>query len=466
MAVLAFAACSDNGGGGGQDLSVPLDGGGDAGVACGVSGTQCTAGTQCCSGVCDPGMHLCTIAMCGAPGAACTKSPDCCGGQCIGNLCSATACISDNLACTSAAQCCSNLCNGTCTPLNTTCKTAGNACTGDGECCGHSCINSQCAAPSQISYCTQVGDICFKGADCCTSVCTIAAGASVGTCSAISSTCSVDGTTCSGCTGCCSSLCAPFGGSGSHICQPASGCHVKGDLCQKNSDCCGGDPTVIGNIPGAGLVVCTPDPAHPGVGICSDPVASNCPSGQSCGNSCVPEGDTCHFKNNGGCSVNSVRNDCCACISGKDCCQLDHAGIPRCNAIATCVPTGGACADANDCCNLAPCVPDSMGHLHCGSMCVPAGGVCTTTADCCTGVTCIVPPGQLQGTCTVVNPPPPPVDGGTPSTDMAQGTCALYNQACSAAVPCCSGVTCRAPFPGSAPCAAGEMDCSCYELIP
>ncbi len=470
LAAVLYGCGSDNNNGNGNDLSVPDSGVGDGGsdgmMSCGAGGASCTTAAQCCSGMCDPTMHICSLAMCGAAGAPCSSASDCCGLQCTAGYCAASMCVADGQNCTSNGACCSNICgtNGTCTPLNNTCKTAGNPCpNGDGDCCNHLCINGQCAAPSQVSYCTQVGDICAHDSDCCTDVCKLAAGATVGTCQAVTSGCAVDGTTCAGCTGCCSSLCAPFGSSGSSICQPASGCHVQGDLCTKDSDCCGGDATVIGTIPGAGLVKCVPDPTHPGIGTCSNPVASNCPPGQSCGNSCVPEGDVCHFLGNGGCSSNSTRNDCCACINGKDCCKLDPAGIPRCNSISTCVPAGGACADSADCCNNEPCVPDSMGHLHCGMMCIPMGGICTTTADCCTGFTCVVPPGMLQGTCD--NLPPPPTDGGTPNPD--QGACALEFQACSSTTPCCNGITCRGPIgSGSQPCGATEKDCTCYEPIP
>ena len=31
--------------------------------------------------------------------------------------------------------------------------------------------------------------------------------------------------------GCCSRACAPWGPTGALVCQPASGCHVNGDLC-------------------------------------------------------------------------------------------------------------------------------------------------------------------------------------------------------------------------------------------
>jgi hypothetical protein len=376
------------------------------------------------------------------------------------------------------------------------CKTAGNACASNADCCNGTCVTiatdggtptGQCAAPSQVSYCVQVGDICTHDSDCCTGVCTLGVGLTVGTCTAINTSCAVDGTACNGCSGCCSSFCAPFGTSGSKICQPASGCHVTGDLCHQNSDCCGGDPTQIGVIPGAGLIVCTPDANHPQIGVCSTPDPNNCPNGHTCGSACVPEGDICHYLGNGGCSSNSIRNDCCQATGNKGQCKLDKLGIPRCYGLTACVPMGGACASSADCCNGIPCVPDANGHLICANTtCVPAGGVCTTTSDCCTGLPCIVPTGSLQGTCGIPNVTPPdmgtPMDltgapvpdltgaplpdlSGAPPPDMAAPQCALYGQSCSTTVPCCGLTTCLAPYPTSTPCAAGETDCTCYTPI-
>ena len=43
--------------------------------------------------------------------------------------------------------------------------------------------------------------------------------------------------TCGG--ACCSRSCAPWGATGVLICQPASGCHLVGDLCTSDDECCG-----------------------------------------------------------------------------------------------------------------------------------------------------------------------------------------------------------------------------------
>jgi len=467
--------CSDNGTGGDMDNSdlsgtvIASDGG------CTASGQACAGASECCSGVCSN--NICLASVCGGSAAQCKIATDCCNLNCQGGTCSTQQCVSDGQPCTAGgAACCSTSCvNGTCQALNTQCKTAGNSCGGDGECCSMKCLGGQCAAPSSVSYCTQAGDICFHPNECCTGLCNIAAGATAGTCTAIGGGCAVDGTSCNGCSGCCSSFCAPYGTSASKICQPASGCHVTGDLCLKDSDCCGGDPTQIGTIPGGGLIKCVPVPGNPTIGTCSAPNPSNCPSGQSCGNACVPEGDVCHYKGNGGCSSNAIRDDCCGAPGNKGMCQLDKLGIPRCYGLTACVMAGGACASSADCCNNAPCLPDAMGHLHCGSMCVAQGGVCTTTSDCCTGLQCTVPPGSLQGTCTIPNAPtdgsaPPDLAGvdlaGQPPPDLSTPPlmCALYGQTCSTTVSCCanSGMCLRPYLAGSVPCAAGNTDCTCY----
>ena len=492
---------------------------------CKVTGTTCAANAECCTGTCTNGM--CAIA-CFSDGDACKVATDCCSLSCTNGKC-APACVSDNQPCTvGGTACCSTQCvvatgdggsatQGKCKPLNPTCATAGNACTvitppppvPDAglkldvgprpeagtvpiiTCCSGQCIAGKCAAPSQVSFCTQVGDICFKDSECCTGACAgITATKPAGTCAAITgSNCLVDGITCAGCNGCCSSFCAPFGMSGPNVCQPASGCHVEGDLCHKDTDCCGGDPAQIGKIPGAGLVKCEPDPTYPQIGRCSKPNASNCPPGLNCGNSCVPEGAACHYKGNGGCPSNSTRNDCCAAPGNSGMCKLDKLGIPRCYGLGACVPAGGDCASSADCCNNLPCVPDAAGHLKCGAApCVPQGGVCTTTADCCAGMPCIVPPGSLAGIC---GPPPPPPPGDGPlktdgpkppdlgplpdgykvpdkaiPPDQKLPTCALYGQGCSTTMPCCPNQgDCRRPYPTATLCTAGATDCTCFNPI-
>jgi hypothetical protein len=453
IALTLFAGCNHSSNTTGEIDMTAAEGTDDMSLGgaggCGVGGATCAVGGDCCSGTCDPTMHVCGLSAC-LPGAAtCTHATDCCSLDCTNGTCSVTQCISDGQPCTTGG-CCSTQCvSGSCKPLNSTCKTAGNSCGADGECCSKACTGGTCAAPSQVSYCTQIGDICFHDADCCTGACTIAAGGSAGTCADVATSCRVDGLACDGCGGCCSSYCAPFGTGASKICQPASGCHVLGDLCGKDSDCCGGDAP--SGLPGAGLVKCVPDPAHPQIGICGMANPGNCPNNEpTCKNTCQPEGDVCHFLGNGGCSSNSFPNNCCSAPGNKGLCQLDKAGVPRCYGLGMCVPTGGTCASSADCCNGVPCVPDGTGHLHCGTMsCVPTSGTCTTTADCCAGGLCSIPPGSTSGTCTA-----------PPAGDMGTSMCAFAGQGCSTTVPCCvNNGTCAGP--NGVACAAGETDCFC-----
>jgi hypothetical protein len=474
----AFPACSceDSAGHGSTDLAaadfamspitedfgvvVPSQDGG-----CTTTGKSCAVGGDCCSGMCDPTMLICTLGQCGGDGAMCRGATDCCNLNCNNGTCLAKQCVSDNQPCTVGGDaCCSTQCvNGSCQPLNTTCKTAGNGCGLGTECCSRSCIDQKCAAPSQVSYCTQAGDICFRDNECCGGVCNIANGATAGTCARLGTLCDVDGTVCSGCTGCCSSYCQPFGTSGSRICQPTSGCRVLGDLCLKDFDCCGGDAS--SGLPGAGLVRCIPDPNYPQIGTCGQPNPNNCTGGQpTCKNTCQPEGDVCHYTGNGGCSSNSFPNNCCEAPGNKGECKLDKVGVPRCYGLgAMCVAAGGACASSADCCDGRPCVPGTDGHLVCGSMsCVPAGGICTTTGDCCTGYACAVPPGATSGTC--VNPTAPPPQNDMGNADLSNGVpmCALDGQSCTSTSQCCSGAQCLEPT-GAA--CGGGTSCACITPI-
>jgi hypothetical protein len=234
------------------------------------------------------------------------------------------------------------------------------------------------------------------------------------------------------------------------ICQPAEGCHVTGDLCTKDTDCCGYKGS---GLPGDGNVTCDFSGGVPGLGICRNPL------------SCNPEGNVCHFKDYV-CGSSSARNDCCEHLGSATDCELDKLGVPRCHAITTCRKTGETCASSADCCDGSPCVPDSTGVLHCGATpCVPTTGGCTTDADCCSGLTCTHPLGSTSGTCGGAPPPPPPVDGGVyDAPDAVDGayTCSLYGQSCKADADCCDGVPCLDAT--GAPCAAGAT-CTCHNNI-
>jgi hypothetical protein len=250
-------------------------------------------------------------------------------------------------------------------------------------------------------------------------MCTIASGASIGTCAAAPTGpahCGVvDGVVCTGCGECCSRLCAPYGPTGVKICQPASGCHVDGDLCREDRDCCGAAGT---GLPGDGNVVCDKETGAP-VGICRNPTG------------CNPEGNVCHFKDYV-CGGSSARNACCAAVGNSGVCQLDPIGIPRCYGLGTdCRETGETCASSMDCCGGVPCVVAPDGLLRClppsdgGPTCVPSGGSCTINGDCCPGTVCIREPGSVQGVCGTTTPPGTggtPGSGGTPATGGTPGS--------------------------------------------
>jgi len=432
---LGFAACGGSSATQSNGADATADGAGtivgDGGLSPDVFGPDGATGT------------------CSKLGAACATGVDCCSGSCTNGVCDYPQCTSDNGACTVNGDCCSQQCtSGTCKALNTTCKTLGNQCTGNTQCCSGLCAGGTCQ-PS--SFCGQGGDSCYTNIDCCTGTCTIASGQTLGTCAASApsgpANCGmVDGQLCGGggtggtvttfdggvppCGGpCCSRSCAPWGPTGVLVCQPASGCHPTGDLCQKDSDCCGS----------AGLPYGGPKPVTCDNGICR--LATGC----------QPNGDVCKLQTT---SCNS-RCDCCSgnCET-MDTCKQDNVGVPRC-ASPQCVNPGSSCASSADCCNGAPCVPNPGGnppYVCYQSACVPSCGSCTNNADCCPGESCVMAAGSTQGTCGPCGGPTG--DGGTTTGDGGTtgldggGTsggdagCALYGQICTTSAECCNGVPC------------------------
>ncbi len=406
-------------------------------------------------------------------GAACATPGDCCSGNCVGKVCEVPSCTSDGKACKTDGDCCSGSCGsgGTCAPLNTSCKTLGNSCSGDADCCSKLCKGGVCSASS---FCAQNGDVCTTNGDCCGGLCTIMSGGTKGTCSQpaghASNCTAVDGTLCGGLVGdggtildeaglpscggaCCSRLCAPYAPTGVLICQPATGCHVVGDLCTKDSDCCGS-----AGLPGSPKKPVTCDITPPAtVGVCRNPMM------------CKPNGDVCKL------SFTSC-NASCDCCSGncetKDTCKQDKDGVPRCTG-AMCVDAGASCASSADCCDGLPCIPNVDGGMPpyiCGNtVCEPACKPCTTNADCCAGLTCDLPLGSTDGTCGPCNPDAGSGDAGKPKDggkgDSGKGDsgtpCAMYGQSCKVSSDCCSGVPC---LDGNTPCTGGST-CTCHDAI-
>jgi hypothetical protein len=425
----------------------------DGAAACGTTGDACATGANCCTGACDMTTHTCTSVLGNPipPNGGCKANSDCATFSCVNGACSATQCISDGQACASSGACCGGNCEaGTCKAITTACKSTGNACTATDKCCSGKCGTAGTCIES--SFCIQTGDACSNAFDCCGGICKIAAGATLGLCAQPTggaTYCSdgIDGTLCNDCNGCCSRLCAPYALTGVKVCQPASGCHVNGDLCRKDTDCCGGPGT---GLPGDGNVKCE-IAAGEAVGICRNPMG------------CNPEANVCHFQNYA-CSISSARNDCCAAVGNSGVCQLDPLGVPRCYGLgAACRMAGETCASSADCCNNVPCVPDAAGQLRClnapdaGPVCSPSGGPCTIDQDCCTGYTCIKTVGATNGTCGVYKPPPPADGGPPPPYDAAVPMCALFGQACTGAGMgnCCDQ-----------PCTCNAMTGACFCYTP
>jgi hypothetical protein len=472
-------------GGGTLDAPVPLP---DSGTPsqCSASGATCTMDLECCSRLCDPTTKTCwhSIALCSEAGASCSVSTDCCTLSCVNGMCAATACKADGQACAGGPECCSGTCvDAACKTNNTSgCKTGGNPCGADSECCSRLCKNGSCALGS--SYCIQPDDVCYRSTDCCSGFCDKAAGAAAGVCKTLATTgsgmCTQDGVVCGDCTTCCSRLCAPFALSGVKICQPASGCKITSNLCQKDSDCCGGDP--MAQMDTSGHVQCSlAAGVDPPLGACRNPTGC-----QARGNVCGKrEGDANKCGGN-------AREDCCDCPAPKfNCCKPDPLGVYRCFGGGTqqcpsgytgtppcCIAAGERCQFSAECCDGTPCVPDQQGALRClskppeGVACVARGGACTTTGDCCTGLFCNVAPGQTFGTCG--DPALPPGTGGVGGMSGTGGTggsqpppppppCAFHGQACGGSINCCSGLTCLKAGTNTA--CDGTTSCVCSIVV-
>jgi len=466
------AGVGDSGANGSGANSGSSANGGDSGTTnnCKAFNETCVGGKDCCSGVCDTKSNTCAsvLTTCAVTNDPCSAATDCCSLRCENKKCTAAACITDGAKCSADGQCCGGTCaGGVCAPLNATCDTSGNECTAAtaGQCCSKTCVGGKCSLG--VSFCIQPGDVCSRPQDCCTGGCTIAPGKTLGTCDIPpkgSAFCTgVDGVVCGGCGDCCSRLCAPFGPSGVKICQPASGCHVTGDLCRKNSDCCGGE--LDKTLPGYGNVTCQIEPGKV-VGLCRNPV-----NGPSDGGACNPQGNVCHYKDYA-CSISSARADCCGGLGAKGgVCEIDPLGVPRCNGLGTTCRAGGeTCASSADCCNDLPCIPDAQGQLRCiiGGTCSKSGGSCTINGDCCTGTLCIVPAGSTVGSCGNTTGGGGGSGGGGNGSGGSGGTgtggtgtggtgtggtsgnagaggmsiCGEYGQQCKQAADCCNGVPC------------------------
>jgi hypothetical protein len=450
-----------------EDAAPANDGGtGNAAEAGGAAtaGAACTNSLECGSRNCDQTTKVCaaSVSGCKSPDDGCAANTDCCSGSCLGGKCATKQCTADDAACTSDGECCGGKCDaGKCKALSLTCKTSGNPCGGspDGgnsECCSHLCKDGICAAPS---FCSQEGDACSTDLNCCGGSCQKAAGATLGLCGAVVAApgaggCTTAGTVCgAGTTGgtlpdcggeCCSKSCRPFAATGVLVCQPPSGCHPTGELCQQDNDCCGapGAPGSTKDDDGKTTDVhCSKAPGAT-VGRCDQ------------GNACSAAGAICRLKVN---SCDATDRCCSGTVQTHPLnCKQDALGIPRCTVASDydCAksgppPAGTKCASSADCCGQ-PCV----GNVCAGTACIQAGNACTTTADCCAGSPCIIAQGSTKGTCGTSGITTPPGGTSSSSSSSSGGTttppppspgstsCAQYGQVCTQASDCCSGVPC------------------------
>jgi hypothetical protein len=503
------AGGAEPGAGGTSGTDAPVAGSdADPNAMCLPSGATCVTDMGCCSKLCDATSKTCksSIAACSAAGTNCSVGTDCCSLSCVGGKCGTAACTMDGQACSSASACCSGTCtSGLCQAVSANCTTAGNACTDNSTCCSRLCQNGKCALGA--SYCIQTGDVCYRSADCCTGLCEKASGAAAGVCKVIDTrgagSCTQDGIVCADCTNCCSRLCAPYALTGVKICQPASGCKLTNNLCQKDNDCCGGDTTVVSE--GTGSVTCEmATTTTPPIGTCRNPTG------------CQVRGNVCGRREGDNLCGGNAREDCCDCPPPKfNCCKPDTVGIYRCHGGGSatcptgytgkapcCIAGGERCQLASECCDGTPCVPDGQGVLRClakppgGIACVAAAGLCTTTGDCCAGLACSIVPGETFGHCQAPPAPPPPTWGtggasgtggttgsgtggtvagtggtvaGTGGTTAGTGgtspppVCGFVGQGCSATTTCCNGLLCV--ITGTHTACDGASSCICNQII-
>jgi hypothetical protein len=165
------------------------------GVACGIPGTPCSIGAQCCTEVCRD--NVCAEDICSPDGLECGSDDDCCehfcneatglcgkevcgvetedcgdGIPCCGELfcyngkCTSPGCQPDGIECSQHDQCCGKRCDADLTACRA-CTDAGASCGVNGECCSGFCKDGFCAD------CLPEGEKCVLGGatDCCLGSC-------------------------------------------------------------------------------------------------------------------------------------------------------------------------------------------------------------------------------------------------------------------------------------------------------
>ena len=436
-------------------------------------------------------------ASCDCSGSARVNQPD--GGPTDGGG-PGSICLATNNSCSvnSGGVCCSGVCsNGSCAPA-TYCGGPSTSCTVNTDCCSNHCLNGACSA----QQCFDIGMTCSSNSDCCTATCP--ASHSCAPIPGSPGTCNVLGQACNSPAACCSTNCQ--GG----VCVRAYSCQANGDLCLRDSDCCGnvcsandggagycvtvtggggGGCTEDGNPcsggtnccsrtcvdPGSGAMVCQPvdgcrltgdfclstnaccggGPNPNGTVMCA---TGRCNNGQACngaGNICgsarLPDGGTL--------TINAPQ-DCCD--GHRTVCKIDSSGVPRCF---------GGCP-GNICSSSCP-----TGYTGQAPCCIATSQSCQFSNQCCGGARCLPGDGgffcssatcqPLAGTCTAsadcCSGLACAVPSGSTTGTCQSGSCPGLGQRCSVQSLCCSGLDCKTP--SLTLCTSSDPSCTCNSRL-
>ena len=348
-------------------------------------------------------------------------------------------CLSTGTACStsSGGVCCSGVCNNSVCASPAYCGGPASSCSANTDCCSNHCLNGGCSA----QQCFDIGTACGANSDCCTQTCIS------GTCAQIPNspgTCKVIGQACASGAECCSTNCQ--GG----VCVRAYSCQANGDICLRNSDCCGN--ACSANDGGAGN--CLQINGGGGGGCLQD--GNPCSGGTNCcSRTCVNPGSGATVCQ----PVDGCRLTGDFCLSTSACC----GGGPNPNGTVQC--NGGRCDNGQAC--------NGVGNI-CGAATLPDGGILQINAsqdccdgkktvckldssgvgsscdagssECCNGTECLRTGGGEFGVSYACQVPPPPYDAGVPD---GGGACLANGTSCDAGVSCCSQIcasgACRAP---------------------
>jgi hypothetical protein len=378
-----------------------------------------------------------------------------------------------------------------------------DSCTvGAGDCCSKNCVTNSGGPDGTClpAYtCHAYYDVCFRNAECCSGVCDLsqAAAGAPGRCTQMPGACTQDGNPCAGSSNCCSRLCQDLG-SGVKVCQPAAGCRMTGDYCDKTQACCGGSPDALHPLANPYGVFC--DTTGKDLNAPRNDSSSQDDFRCTNGVSCNPPGNIC-----GGSGATNASQNCCD--GKKAVCKPDSNGIYRCfgggttgcptgydaSNPACCIPaqdpaaltTVSVCQFRDQCCGGAPCVPDANGVLHCTAVtsCKAAGTTCAGVDDpsCCApnscqeigtgifqcaldtqckanGLTCATGSDCCSHTCDL-------------ETHTCVATCVGAGGSCTADGDCCTGSVCNVPPGATSGTCGGSQSCAqaataCNEAMP